>query len=159
MIKLDIGGGKNKRDEDYISVDKVNGDVIADMWALPYEENEVDEIWSSHCLEHAPMSKVIDTLKEWLRVLKPGGRLIVQVPNFDYIARYWLVGPDRAWAERMIFGMQDSDHEFHKCAFTTLSLRGDLEGVGFTVKNVEMRLAYNQETIQAVCTKPLKADN
>ena len=153
-IKLDIGGGKNKRDEDFTSVDIAGGDVTAPMWELPYDDNVVDFIWSSHTLEHSGIYRVAQTLTEWLRVLKPGSKAIISVPNMDYVAKYWLIGADRAWAEAMLFGHQADDGEYHKCAFTAASLRADLESVGFIVDRVEMRWTHNQETLQAVCTKP-----
>jgi predicted SAM-dependent methyltransferase len=156
MIKLDIGGGKAKRDEDYISVDIHNGDVIAEMWALPYKDNSVDFIWSSHTLEHAGIYQVAKTLKEWCRVLKPGHQAIIQVPDFNYVAKYWLTGDDRSWAEAIVFGNQADDGEFHKCAFTYGSLKQDCEAAGFEVKRVETRWVHTQETLQAVCMKPIK---
>jgi predicted SAM-dependent methyltransferase len=153
-VKLDIGGGKNKRDADYIAVDSHGEpDVKALMWALPFKEGSVDSIWSSHTLEHAPHGKIVDTLREWLRVLRPGGRAIVQVPDFNYVARYWLLGPDRAWAEAMVFGLQTNEGEYHRSAFTADTLKGDLEGVGFEVKRIEMRSTHSQMTLQAVAVK------
>jgi predicted SAM-dependent methyltransferase len=153
-IKLDIGGGTYKRGDEYTSVDIQNADVIATMWELPFKDNSVDEIWSSHTLEHAPMGRVSVTLKEWLRVLKLNARAIISVPNFDYVAKYWLTGEDRGWAEAMVFGHQANDGEFHKCAFTGALLRADLEGAGFVVKRIELRWSHSQETLQAVCIKP-----
>jgi predicted SAM-dependent methyltransferase len=155
-IKLDIGCGERKRDEDYIGVDAYveSADVKADMWALPYQDGEVDSIWSAHALEHIPAAKVPQTLKEWCRVLRPGGRLIVQVPDFDYVAKYWLTGPDRSWAEALVFGHQAHEGEYHKCAFTKAVLKADLEAAGFEVKRVELRFTHNQETLQAVAVKP-----
>lgn len=153
-LKLDIGGGTNKRDEDFTSVDLQGGDVTADMWDLPYDDNVVDFIWSSHTLEHAGMYKVNQTLKEWFRVLKPGSKAIIQVPDFNYVARYWLTGENRQWAEAMVFGHQTHEGEFHKSAFTAATLRADLEAVGFTVERIEIRMTYNQESLQAVCLKP-----
>jgi len=156
MIKLDIGGGTNKRGEEYTSVDLQNADVIATMWALPFKDNSIHEIWTSHTLEHAPMAKVPVALKEWFRVLRLGGRCIVQVPNFDYVAKYWLTGGDRIWAEAMVFGNQAHEGEFHKCAFTASVLKADLEAAGFEVKRIELRWIHSQETLQAVCIKPNK---
>lgn len=154
-MKLDIGGGYEKRGEDYVGVDITgNPDVKANMWDLPFQADSVQSIWSSHTLEHCPRKKVTGTLKEWLRVLRPGGRLICTVPNFDYVAKYWLTGENREWAEAMVFGFQDNDGDYHRTAFTHGLLRGDLEAAGFDVKRVELRWTHNQETLQAVAIKP-----
>jgi hypothetical protein len=88
-------------------------------------------------------------------------RAIIRVPNFDYVAKYWLTGPDRGWAEAMVFGLQRNqltgepdEGEFHRSAFTTAILKADLEAAGFEVLRVEMRWTHNQETLQAVARKP-----
>jgi len=156
-LKLDIGGGSGgKRDEDYISVDILpTADVVAPMWDIPYKDNSVDFIWSSHTLEHGSMYKVVPTLTEWLRILKPGHQAIIQVPDFDYVAKYWLTGTDRVWAEAIVFGLQTDEGQYHKCAFTSASLRNDLVAVGFEVIRIELKWAYNQDTLQAVARKPL----
>jgi SAM-dependent methyltransferase len=166
-LRLDIGPGCSPRDpEKFVMVDKYEAgtkelagfepDVHADMGDLPFETDSVQEIWCAHTLEHAAMTEVPGVLKEWLRVLKPGARLVLQVPNLDYVAKYWLTGPDRKWAEMMVFGEQRwGEGDFHRCAFTSLTLRGDLEGAGFTVDRIEMRWSHNQETIQAVARKPV----
>jgi len=158
-VKLDIGSDKGtKRGEDYTSVALVgDADLKASMWALPIKSDSVESIWSSHALEHVGVYKVSETLREWHRVLRPGRRVIVQVPNFDYVAKYWLTGENRAWAEAMVFGTQADEGQFHKCAFTATSLKADLEAAGFEVKRVEMRWTHTQETLQAVAVKPLDA--
>lgn len=180
-VKLDVGCGAEPRGEDFITVDRYVGspvhvrrlvkqddgtmaevvapepltaDIQADMWDIPVPDASIDEIWCSHALEHVPMRQVPAALKEFLRILKPGARAIIQVPNFDYVARYWLTGGDRPWAEQMVFGLQDHEGEFHKAAWNSLLLRGDCEGVGFEVLRIEMRWTHNQETLQAVCKKP-----
>lgn len=155
VLKLDIGAGATRRDHTFKTVD-VEGtpDIKAPMWAIPVDDGSVSEIYSSHSLEHVPMVKVPVVLKEWLRILAPGGRAEILVPNFDYVAKYWLTGPDRAWAEAMVFGHQAHEGEFHRCAFTPALLRGDLEGCGFTVKRIEIIWSHNQETIKAVVHKP-----
>ena len=158
-VKLDVGCGNQPRGEDHITVDRYLGDgpapdIQADMWEIPVPEGSVDELWCSHALEHVPMRQVPDVLKEFLRILTPGGKAIISVPNFDYVARYWLTGGDRTWAEQMVFGLQTHEGEFHKAAWTASVLRADCEGAGFTVKRVEMRWTHNQETLMAVVVKP-----
>lgn len=155
-LKLDIGGAAGPyAPDEYATVDLFGEpDIRADMADLPFADNSVDAIWASHVLEHCAMAKVAEVLAEWLRVLKPHGRAIIRVPNFDYVAKYWLTGPDRAWAEAMVFGHQADEGEFHKSAFTAGTIQADLEGTGFECLRVEMRWTHNQETLQAVARKP-----
>jgi SAM-dependent methyltransferase len=48
---------------------------------LPFEDNSLDYVYSSHCLEH--ISDYKNYIKEALRVLKPGGYIITVVPHRD----------------------------------------------------------------------------
>jgi SAM-dependent methyltransferase len=54
-------------------------DLVADGSAIPRPNDHYDFLLSSHCLEHVP--NTIKTLKEWLRVLKPGGILFLVLPH------------------------------------------------------------------------------
>lgn len=55
-------------------------DICADInEALPLEDNSKDTIIARHLLEH--MINPIKVLKDWRRVVKPGGKLIIAVPN------------------------------------------------------------------------------
>lgn len=53
--------------------------IVAGEGKLPYENNMFDIIWSHEVLEHVNDDK--EVLKELVRVLKPGGELIVFTPN------------------------------------------------------------------------------
>jgi len=152
-LKLDIGCG-NAKLEGFTGVDAyVDTDIKAEMWKIPLDDGSIEEIYSSHALEHVPMGMVPHVLKEWFRLLAPGGKLTLLVPNFDYVAKYWLTGPDREWAEMIVFGNQAHGGEFHKCAFTPMGLQGDLQIAGFQVDQIAIVWAYNQETIQASAHK------
>lgn len=45
------------------------------------EDASVDFLFSSHCLEH--LNDPFEGIKNWFRVIKPGGHLIVDVPDED----------------------------------------------------------------------------
>ena len=162
-LRIDIGGAASPyAPDEYTTVD-IGGepDIDGDARDLPFADGSVDAIWASHILEHLAVTDVPVALAEWLRVLKPGHRAIIRVPNFDYVAKYWLTGPERSWAEAMVFGLQVNQltgepdpGEFHRSAHTAGSLRADLEAAGFEVLRVEMRWTHNQETLQAVARKP-----
>jgi predicted SAM-dependent methyltransferase len=59
---------------------------IDDLFGIPDEV--VDALYCSHALEHMKIAQVEDTLREWNRVLKPGGLLFVSVPDLKVMARY-----------------------------------------------------------------------
>lgn len=56
-------------------------DVVAPAWDLPFEDESLDYVLSSHLIEHC--WDVLGTLDEWLRVLKPGGYIFMIVPHRD----------------------------------------------------------------------------
>ena len=87
----------------YINVDVaterigVVPDVICDIRNLqPFDNNYADEIMAIHVIEHFWRWEVVDILKEWVRVLKPGGRMIVECPNLITACVEVLKNPDVA---------------------------------------------------------------
>jgi SAM-dependent methyltransferase len=48
---------------------------------LPFADASQDYVYNSHCLEHISDYKTI--LRDWYRVLKPGGFMIIIVPHRD----------------------------------------------------------------------------
>ncbi len=57
----------------------------------PVDTAAVDVVFSSNFLEHLPSKlAVLQTLSECRRVLRPGGRVIILMPNIRYLGgRYW----------------------------------------------------------------------
>jgi SAM-dependent methyltransferase len=101
-IKLNLGCG-DKIIEGYINVDVVSSragkkpDVICDLHNLSvFESNSVDEILSVHVIEHFWQWEVVDILNEWKRVLKPGGKMIIECPNLISAAEEFLKNSDVA---------------------------------------------------------------
>lgn len=46
---------------------------------LPFKDESYDYVFSSHCLEH--VSDYKSAIKEWFRVIKVGGHLVITVPH------------------------------------------------------------------------------
>lgn len=100
-MKIDFGCGLNKK-EGYIGVDlrRVEGvDFVCDIEKerLPFDTESVDEIYTSHTLEH--ISNIIGCMNEFFRVLKWGGKLKVIVPDFKCVAAYQDPTHVRFWTE------------------------------------------------------------
>lgn len=91
--KLNLGCGK-KLLPGYINIDLYgNPDIVSDIKALPFKDEDVDEILAVHVFEHFYLKEVPDVLKEWKRVLKPGGMLVLELPCFNKVAQWLQVQP------------------------------------------------------------------
>jgi SAM-dependent methyltransferase len=91
MIKLNLACGKIIL-PGWINLDKnpASPEVIAcDLTnQLPYANNSVDEIFTSHFLEHLKLrTEAIPFLQECNRILKPSGILSIITPDFEMIPR------------------------------------------------------------------------
>ena len=81
MIRLNLGCG-DKILQEYINVDVASEragkkpNVVSDIRKLTFDDNYADEILSVHVIAHFWRWEVYDILKEWIRVLKPGGKLV-----------------------------------------------------------------------------------
>lgn len=55
------------------------------------DNSSIDVVFMSNFLEHLDRPTITRTLRECLRVVKPGGRLLVLQPNIRYVWRdYWM---------------------------------------------------------------------
>jgi predicted SAM-dependent methyltransferase len=84
MKKLNLGCGKDVK-KGYINLDykKLTGvDVSHDINKTPYpfKNDEFDEIYASHVLEH--VDNLEKVMKELHRIIKKGGFLHIRVPHF-----------------------------------------------------------------------------
>lgn len=115
MLKLNIGsGGANI--PGFQNIDRKLG-----IEAFPlsmYPDGCVEEIRASHILEHFSFVDVEKALAEWVRVLKPGGRIRIAVPDIQKAVH--LEGQEKAF---VLMGGQMDDDDFHRSAFDEPLLR------------------------------------
>lgn len=69
---------------------------------LPFGNETVDFIYSSHTLEHFTYEQSLGLAKECFRVLRPGGILRVVVPDLELIVRDYLGDSDSSASHRFI---------------------------------------------------------
>lgn len=62
-----------------LDLDVIEGDAISSLRAMP--DNSVGAITSMHLVEHLPFEGVIALLDEALRVIRPGGMIVLETPN------------------------------------------------------------------------------
>ena len=140
---IDVGCGPNKITPESIGVDLAGcgelnykddisaADVRASGDDLPFEEGEMDYVVSRHNLEH--YSNPIKALKEWFRVLKPGGKLGLSTPD-----------------DRRLCGMKLDNT--HKHSWDREGIKDLLEICGFDVD--EIGCSTNGWNFYAIASKP-----
>lgn len=109
-LRVEIGSGPFPS-PGYVHVD-------ADRWArhvehrasassLPFADGSVEELLAIHILEHVHASALMPTLREWHRVLRPGGFAQIHVPDAATVfAAYLDSPPEKKWTVMVpIFGM------------------------------------------------------
>jgi SAM-dependent methyltransferase len=101
-IKLNLGCG-DKILPGYINIDVSESragkrpDILCDLRDLSQiPDNFADEVLSVHVIEHFYQWEVRNVLSEWIRVLKPGGKLVIECPNLLSAAEEFLKNADLA---------------------------------------------------------------
>ncbi len=141
MKALNLGCGKRKiqsgLESEIINLDcepSVEPDIVADfITKIPFEDEEFDEVYLFHTIEHIQKKFHQLVFMEIRRVLKQSGSLYVSYPEFGVIARYWLDNKKgmREFWEKTIFGRQLYPSDHHVCAIDSIELTDLLEGCGF----------------------------
>lgn len=127
--------------------------VVDASLRLPFPDATFDIVYASHILEHIAWFRTKLTLTEWVRVLKPGGRLEIWVPDGELICQHILdqshgkqndahldgwnkQNPDGdpfLWANgRLFYGLNDSYPSWHKAIFTEASLGALFREIGLS---------------------------
>lgn len=135
MNRLHLGCGNRKLDG-WINVDvrdEVAPDIVATVRNLdPIDTDSVDTIYACHILEHVPRPELMETLREWRRVLKPGGTLRLSVPDFWTIAELYIAFQTPMWLLiGALYGRQDHEWNTHYQCFDFHYLSWMLTEAGF----------------------------
>jgi predicted SAM-dependent methyltransferase len=116
-VRLEIGAGERPHPGYDLHVDMLALPGIGVRCAvdrLPFATGSLDALRANHVLEHQSYELVTETLREWARVLRPGGRVDIGVPDARFVAGQWVRGEiDTAEANYWILGGH-SERAAHK---------------------------------------------
>ena len=155
-IKLHLGCGW-KYFKGFINVDLKITDatnIICDISKLPWPDSSVSIIESYHVIEHISHRKIEDTLKEWHRVLKKRGQLVIECPNFDNAVKDYLCGNENRLLN--IFGRQRTPGDAHLYGYNFERLFCLLKKIGFidiTEKRPQSSQTLDEPCMRVVCRK------
>ena len=165
----------------WINIDRVARApcVVTDLdpTTLPYPDGTVDEVLAEHVFEHFSFAEEGLVWMEMARVLRPGGRLTLEVPDFEWVCATFLAARDE-WREfyqvahpdhyagcgrvldqrwgilqTMFFGNQNGAGQFHRSAYTEAKLRALATALGFAAVTVERRFNKGGQALRAVLTR------
>ena len=145
-FNLNIGAsdptGQYKR-EPWINFDIVKYSrvhLIGDAVSLPIKDNSINLIHCIHVLEHVTRDKYQPMLNEMYRVLKPGARAYVEVPDFRGV----VMNLHNAIQEKdmrathiwttSIYGKNERSGMAHHWGFTQQLLQESMEKAGFNLE-------------------------
>lgn len=128
---IDIGCGPDKIKGSFgIDAIKYEGvDLVTNVTALPFPDNSIKHVYSSHTLEHFSHREADGVLNEWVRVLKPGGKIEIRCPDLRMRCLMFFFHPSYDHI-RAIYGSQKDEFNYHKSGFTFGILKQKLEALG-----------------------------
>jgi SAM-dependent methyltransferase len=125
----------------------VEPDLVASITDLhPIAEGSVDAVWSSHNLEHLSAHEVPLALREFFRVLRPAGIVLITLPDLQQVAEFIVADKlEEVAYESAVGPITPLDCVFglgkdiaagrtlmaHRTGFTATTLRKHLERAGF----------------------------
>jgi len=125
---LDVGAGTSDRYSgrfkgvsEYVRMDVNAGagiDVIGTAYEIPFSDESFDSVVSTQVFEH--LARPHDAAREIFRVLKPGGHVVVTVPQMNEL--------------------HEEPHDYFR--YTNFGLHALFEGAGFTVVDEDQRGFY-----------------
>lgn len=127
------------------SRDGARYDVKMDLRDLKFDENSINEIMFIHGFEHFTRYEGLEVLGKWLSVLKPGGFIHLEMPDFGRVHRlsflpsFFFNSNKKRYSTNIIndmfYGNQWSslEYETHRFLWSKKDLKRELEKIGYEV--------------------------
>lgn len=146
-ICINAGSGQRPFKPPFVNVDaqsRFNPDICLDLrdpW--PWEDASARCIVFHHCWEHEGTETRLHFQAEAFRVLKPGGSLIICVPDMRALAQAWLMGKEymdtNNYMTNVYGAYMGDEHDRHRWGFTEQSLTRELGTTWSQVKPFDWR--------------------
>ncbi len=167
-LKLHLGCGAVRLDG-WVNIDleTPQADVHLDITrGLPFADGSTRLIYHEHVIEHITMAEAERCLRDWFRLLEPGGILRIATPDLGYLVeRYggdwrdqaWLRLPEYAFiqtrAEMLNTAMRWWDHQY---LYDEEELRRRMTAAGF--RDIR-RCAIGQSTVPELARLETRDDS
>ncbi|HPD34094.1 MAG TPA: methyltransferase domain-containing protein, partial [Candidatus Kapabacteria bacterium] len=113
-------------------------EIQCDVRQLPYSNESADMILAIDLLQVYSHRETDAVLKEWVRVLKKGGSMILSVPDLKRILNdYYSGNLPISEANQYIFGKQANDYDYHYNGFDDMSLQKHLQSAGLQIVELQ----------------------
>lgn len=167
-IKLNLGaGGINY--PGFLSVDFYDkrADIKMDITKLDFPDNSVDEILASHVFEHLNPYHCLDILKDWRRVLRPGGKLVMEMPDIEQLCKRFVTAStgERYGILNAVYGSVNTTGEGgpdnitspHLFGWWPQSLHDHLWNAGYTnIEFMDEKIPHPESNLRVEAVKPLE---
>lgn len=141
-IKLNVGGWQAAEGWTILDVNPgAHVDHVGDVRDLSFLASQsCSEVYASHVLEHLGYQQEIpDVMLEFHRILKPGGRLRISVPDLETLCELFLEtglkSRDKFEIMRMMFGGQMDAYDRHLTGMSFQILGDFMHHAGFAQIN------------------------
>ena len=155
-MKVEIGGGAYPR-VGYLQLDIRKGlpviDIIGDMRLLPFQAASLTEVLTVNTLEHLELCDHSKVFAEFYRVIKPGGRLKICVPDLRWLCRQ-VINMTESYTTLLswIYGGYSSPgavEMFHRSGFCEDYMRQCMDGLFVIESMTTGRNGINVEAVRA----------
>lgn len=166
-VKLNLGSGGrplkgwiNIDNFDYEKNDSSRSasvyDIKADIRSLDVPNEAVDAILLVHVLEHFVRWETVAMLRLFFEKLKPGGNLIVEMPDFDKCIEWYLRGREaphiqtplglKNMGQTQFYGNQwdELEYETHRYVWTLREFTEVLGDVGYSLVQIGHDAQFHQ---------------
>lgn len=157
LVRLNLGSGRHYF-PNAVNVDfDERADIVGPVDSLPaFQDESVNEIYAIHLFEHLNRAELNKPLSEWKRVLKKGGKLVLEMPCMDKIAQMIVNGEDDA--RKTLFGIfgdirEPSPYMRHQWCYTVKEIKLILEECGFAVEVTEPVFHYKPRDMRITAIK------